>query len=69
MESASAYSTVAKWHAEFTQGQSSCDDSHRCGQLASSIKKLFKNSTTLSRVIDDCQLVSSLHLLAGLSKV
>jgi len=28
-ESAPAYSTVAKWHAELTRGRSLCDDLHR----------------------------------------
>ena len=27
-ESAPVYSTVAKWHAEFTPGQLTCDDLH-----------------------------------------
>jgi len=33
VEFAPAYFEVAKWHAEFTQVHSSCDDLHQCGRL------------------------------------
>ena len=36
-ESAPAYSTVAKWHAEFKGGRLSCDDLYRCGRPATSV--------------------------------
>ena len=35
VESAPAYSTVAKWHAAFTGVQSTCDDLHQSGRLLS----------------------------------
>ena len=38
-ESAFAYSTVARWHVEFTRGQSSCGDLHWCGWLATSVNE------------------------------
>jgi len=66
-ESALAYATVATWHAKLTQGRSSCDDQHECGQRQLlSMKQLLKNSTNLSWLIDDCQLLLSLHLMASL---
>jgi [histone H3]-lysine36 N-dimethyltransferase SETMAR len=36
-ESAPAYSTVAKWAAEFRRGRSSCDDDPRTGRPSSSV--------------------------------
>ena len=38
-ESAPAYSTVAKWHAEFKRGRWSSDDLHRCGRPATSVNE------------------------------
>ena len=36
-ESAPAFSTVAKWRAEFERGRSSCDDLPRCGRPATCV--------------------------------
>jgi len=36
-ESARAYSTFAKWDAEFSRGQSSCEDRHHRGRPATSV--------------------------------
>ena len=38
-DSASVYSTVRKWHAEFKQGRSSCDDLHQCERPATSVNE------------------------------
>jgi len=38
-DSAPAYSTVTKWHAEFKRGRSSCDDLHRRGRPATSVNE------------------------------
>jgi len=37
--SAPAYSTVTKWHAEFKRGRLSRDDLHRCGRPATSVNE------------------------------
>jgi len=39
VESAPAYSTVAKWHDEFSQRWLSCDDLHRSRRSATSVNK------------------------------
>jgi len=36
-ESAPAYCTVKKWHAEFQRRRSSCDELHRCGRPTTSV--------------------------------
>ena len=68
-ESAPAYSTVAKWHAEFQRGRLSCDDLHRCGRPATSVNEetveKVNELVTGDRRLSVCYIATSVGISTG----
>ena len=57
-DSAPAYSTVTKWHAEFKRERSYCDHLHRCGRPATSVNEEIvdkKAQLSLTNPRDACE--------------